>query len=291
MQLKLIDFGCATFLRHTPLKDRLRVINDVYSAPEVLNSRKEGRIVLGRYTDLYRCGALLYTILMKRAPSTGVPKDSFREGAFFKGDRWLPGSRKALSDSVKDLLTKLLSAKPHERPSCEEILAHEWMSVEDDESEDESEDGDEEKENTAILKEKTKLRDNGGVSRKNFLSMVPRLQVPIAPPTTRSQTGAQSHLPFLFPHQDLKRVNKLYDTTSTVVYCISEKKHENKVKREIKQLEGINETLYFSDAELKIIFISRCRSVYCRMPKVRHKPKANTKLNAALRLAYLAHPQ
>ena len=188
MQLKLIDFGCATFLRHTPLKDRLRVINDVYSAPEVLNSRKEGRIVLGRYTDLYRCGALLYTILMKRVPSTGVPKDSFREGAFFKGDRWLPGSRKALSDSVKDLLTKLLSAKPHERPSCEEILAHEWMSVEDDESEDESEDEDEEKENTAILKEKTKLRDNGGVSRKNFLSMVPRLQVPIAPPTTRSRT-------------------------------------------------------------------------------------------------------
>ena len=186
MQLKLIDFGCATFLRHTPLKDRLRVINDVYSAPEVLNSRKEGRIVLGRYTDLYRCGALLYTILMKRAPSTGVPKDAFREGAFFKGDRWLPGSHKALSDSVKDLLTKLLSANPYERPSCAEILAHEWMSMEDDESEDESEDEDKDKENTAIVKKKTKPQNSGGASTKNFLSMVPRLQVPVASPTTRS---------------------------------------------------------------------------------------------------------
>jgi serine/threonine protein kinase len=146
--LKLIDFGCASFLRHSQQGDEtaaklssssslssslstslssssiedsaLRPIVDTYSPPEVFAGRLSA---VGTPVDMYRLGATLYTTLQKCPPSHEVSRADRRQGVFSQKYRW-----RSLSAPCKDLVSRLLSFDPAARPTCAEVLAHPWLS-------------------------------------------------------------------------------------------------------------------------------------------------------------------
>ena len=154
LALKLIDFGCASFLRRqhdaadgNPGSDRpargggaadaaaevavptggkavaavgVGPIFDNYSPPEVFNGRLS---CVGFPVDMYRLGATLYTMLQKCPPSHEVPRADRRRGVFNQRYRWTH-----LSPSCRDLVSALLHADPDHRPTCAQVLAHPWLS-------------------------------------------------------------------------------------------------------------------------------------------------------------------
>jgi len=117
--LKLIDFGCACFLRRESNAERNRPIYDMHSPPEVVAGSANAATFSG---DMYRLGATLFTMLVKCPPSQGIATQDRINGAFCQQYRW-----KSLSIPCKDIITKLLSLNPNQRPTCAEVLAHPWV--------------------------------------------------------------------------------------------------------------------------------------------------------------------
>jgi len=117
--LKLIDFGCACFLKHQAAGSKGEMIFDCYTPPEVLR----GTAVANKAIDLYRLGATLYTLLQQCQPSYNVGPDERRLGAFCQLFRW-----PKLTAECQDLITKLLSMNPQDRPDCGAILSHPWLT-------------------------------------------------------------------------------------------------------------------------------------------------------------------
>lgn len=117
--LKLIDFGCACFLRRSSAAERNRPIYDTYSPPEVVNGSASAATFSG---DVYRLGSTLFTMLLKCPPSEGITSVDRMRGVFCQLYRW-----NSLSAPCKELITKLLSLDPAARPTCAEVLAHPWV--------------------------------------------------------------------------------------------------------------------------------------------------------------------
>jgi len=118
--LKLIDFGCACFLRRASNAERNRPIYDTYSPPEVLAGKANAATFSG---DMYRLGATLFTMLVKCPPSQGIAHYDRINGAFCQEYRW-----SSLSAPCKDIITRLLSLNPNHRPTCADVLAHPWVA-------------------------------------------------------------------------------------------------------------------------------------------------------------------
>lgn len=117
--LKLIDFGCACFLRRSSDAERNRPIYDTYSPPEVVSGAASAATLSG---DVYRLGSTLFTMLVKCPPSQGINSRDRMRGVFCQLYRW-----NSLSAPCKDLITKLLSPNPAARPTCAEVMAHPWV--------------------------------------------------------------------------------------------------------------------------------------------------------------------
>ncbi len=90
-----------------------------YAAPEVI----QGEEYDGAAVDMWSCGVILYTMLTGNIPfrSESVPQLSAQ---IRKGDYHIPPN---LSDSVSDLINRLLQPNPVKRATSLEVLSHPWL--------------------------------------------------------------------------------------------------------------------------------------------------------------------
>eukprot|EP00475_Leptophrys_vorax_P044115 TRINITY_DN8716_c0_g1_i1.p1 TRINITY_DN8716_c0_g1~~TRINITY_DN8716_c0_g1_i1.p1 ORF type:complete len:462 (-),score=11.02 TRINITY_DN8716_c0_g1_i1:80-1465(-) len=120
-RVKLTDFGMAAQSRPGGWVTG-RVGSLPYEAPEVMTKT--------RYTfkaDIWSLGIILYTMLSGKWPFYAKKKkdliEQIRAGRVdLSSGPWLTVSREA-----KDLIQRMLSRHPSQRPTCSEILQHPWL--------------------------------------------------------------------------------------------------------------------------------------------------------------------
>ncbi|XP_039053724.1 calcium-dependent protein kinase 33-like [Hibiscus syriacus] len=115
--LKATDFGFSVFIEEG--KQYLDIVGSAYYiAPEVL------RQSYGKEIDIWSAGVILYVLL------SGVPPfwaegilEAILEGVIdFESDPW-----PSISESAKDLVRKMLTMDPKERPTAAQALDHPWL--------------------------------------------------------------------------------------------------------------------------------------------------------------------
>eukprot|EP00253_Pinus_taeda_P035211 PITA_35211 len=123
-QIKLADFGQASFF--SPGQGSMQGIvgTPYYVAPEVLGGKDYGEKV-----DVWSAGVILYIMLSGVAPFPGETAQDIFEAVLygrlrFPTDRWL-----SISQSAKDLIRRMLSRDITKRVSADQVLDHPWVTT------------------------------------------------------------------------------------------------------------------------------------------------------------------
>lgn len=92
-------------------------------APEVVSRRSYGKAC-----DVWGAGVMLHVLLSGRLPFLGSGRrlqESISKGRIaLESPEW-----KAISSNAKELVLKMLSPNPHNRPTIADVLEHPWMRV------------------------------------------------------------------------------------------------------------------------------------------------------------------
>jgi len=127
--MKLIDFGCALIVKDDD------VVPDVagspyYVAPEVLGDYIKRTGSVWKAADMWSVGIIIFLFVCGYPPFNGDNQERIfshiRKGRY----KFPPASHTRLSDSVKDLISKLLLRDPRQRLSAEKVLKHPWITGE-----------------------------------------------------------------------------------------------------------------------------------------------------------------
>jgi calcium-dependent protein kinase len=119
--IKCIDFGASQFFKPGEVFKDL-VGTPSYMAPEVWNH------CYGQEADIWSSGVILYAMLSGTYPFGGDTNEEIRaelrkgEPPSFEYHPW-----PIISEDAKDLITKMLSHDPKQRPTASEVLNHRWM--------------------------------------------------------------------------------------------------------------------------------------------------------------------
>ncbi|KAB2055269.1 hypothetical protein ES319_A11G025100v1 [Gossypium barbadense] len=125
--LKATDFGLSTFFKPGDVfKDFVGTA--FYMAPEVLHWR------YGPEADIWSAGVILYVLLSGSPPFYGETEKSIFKSILQGNINFLSDPWPSVSDSAKDLLSKMLRQDPKERLSASEVLNHLWMREDGDAS-------------------------------------------------------------------------------------------------------------------------------------------------------------
>ncbi|KAK3726065.1 serine/threonine protein kinase [Vermiconidia calcicola] len=119
-RVKLVDFGSAAYIKSGPFDVFVGTID--YAAPEVLR----GLPYRGKEQDVWALGILLYTIVYKENPFYSIDE-------IMDHDLRVPY---VMSEACIDLIRKMLDRDVERRIGIEEVLNHEWCTVEDEETDD-----------------------------------------------------------------------------------------------------------------------------------------------------------
>lgn len=129
--IKIIDFGLAGDVNESPCKTPCGTAH--YAAPEVLSS-----LEYDQSADMWSLGVIIYTLLCGFPPffdQSNNMKNLYhliKKGQYsFPSPFW-----DEISDSAKDLITKLLAMDAKERLTAAEVLQHQWVANEDSAADD-----------------------------------------------------------------------------------------------------------------------------------------------------------
>ncbi|KAL6606297.1 hypothetical protein ACP70R_041950 [Stipagrostis hirtigluma subsp. patula] len=127
--IKLADFGLATYIQ--PGRSLSGMVGSpFYIAPEVLSGG------YNEAADVWSAGVILYILLSGIPPFWGKTKSKIFEcirstELRFPSDPW-----DRVSDSAKELITRMLRRDPRQRLTAKQVLEHSWMQEHADQSQD-----------------------------------------------------------------------------------------------------------------------------------------------------------
>lgn len=122
MELKLGDFGLATKLEFDGEKKRTICGTPNYIAPEVL----DGKVGHSFEVDVWSLGVIIYAMLIGKPPfETPDVKTTYKK---IRMNSYSFPDHVIISDSAKNLITKILNLEPTKRPTLDEIMAHPFMN-------------------------------------------------------------------------------------------------------------------------------------------------------------------
>jgi calcium-dependent protein kinase len=115
--LKIIDFGLSCRLGEASQR-RAKGSTPYYTAPEAISGN------CSKDSDLWSCGAIMYTMLCGRPPFNGESREdvisSIRRGTYS-----FPRGR--ISENGQHLIRKLMKLSPSKRYTAERALTHLWL--------------------------------------------------------------------------------------------------------------------------------------------------------------------
>lgn len=116
--LKIVDFGTSkSFIDNQVLRSQKGTAD--YMAPEVLESSYDNKC------DIWSCGVILYVFLYGYLPFNGADEEEVLE-KIHKGKYKFSENIK-VSDDAKNMIKMMLSYKPSERPSANQVLQSPWL--------------------------------------------------------------------------------------------------------------------------------------------------------------------
>lgn len=123
MELKLGDFGLATKLEFDGEKKRTICGTPNYIAPEVL----DGKVGHSFEVDVWSLGVIIYAMLIGKPPfETPDVKTTYKK---IRLNSYTFPEHVLISDSAKNIITKILHLDPTKRPTLDEIMAHPFMNT------------------------------------------------------------------------------------------------------------------------------------------------------------------
>jgi len=117
--IKITDFGLARFVENELATTACGTPN--YVAPEIIAGKGYSKEV-----DLWSIGVIIYTLIIGKPPfETSDVKTTYKR---IRMNAYNFPDTGTISDSARDLITKILNNDPTKRPTVDEILQHEWMN-------------------------------------------------------------------------------------------------------------------------------------------------------------------
>mmetsp|Transcript_24798 Transcript_24798/g.38589 ORF Transcript_24798/g.38589 Transcript_24798/m.38589 type:complete len:225 (+) Transcript_24798:218-892(+) len=122
--IKISDFGLARYVKSEEMA-RTTCGTPGYVAPEIILQKP-----YGKECDYWSIGVVLFILLSGSPPFyEDEDNDLFHKIKNVKYD-FSDEAWNHISEEAKDLVTQILKQNPLERISCEQMLAHPWMSME-----------------------------------------------------------------------------------------------------------------------------------------------------------------
>ena len=122
MEIKLGDFGLATKLDFDGEKKRTICGTPNYIAPEVL----EGKAGHSYEVDVWSLGVIIYTLIIGKPPfETSDVKATYKK---IRMNAYSFPEHVAISESARDIISKILIGDPTQRPTLDEMLAHPFLN-------------------------------------------------------------------------------------------------------------------------------------------------------------------
>lgn len=126
--VKIADFGFATYENVKKLESFKGT--KTYMAPEI----REQKVYNGKKSDIFAAGVILFTLVFGIFPFQDASKNDKYYKLLMSGNPesyWAAIGVSGAPLELQDLLFKMLSANPNDRPTLKEIENHPWMSQND----------------------------------------------------------------------------------------------------------------------------------------------------------------
>uniref|UniRef100_V5EQ41 Serine/threonine-protein kinase n=2 Tax=Kalmanozyma brasiliensis (strain GHG001) TaxID=1365824 RepID=V5EQ41_KALBG len=123
MHVKLGDFGLAALLKHPEERKKTVCGTPNYIAPEILYDQGQGHSF---EVDIWSVGVILYTLLVGKPPFQTPKVDEIYER--IRQNAYEIPVNAGLSAEAVDLITRILTHNPAQRPTLVQIMNHAWFS-------------------------------------------------------------------------------------------------------------------------------------------------------------------
>ncbi|TKY84812.1 hypothetical protein EX895_005892 [Sporisorium graminicola] len=122
MHVKIGDFGLAALLKHPEERKKTVCGTPNYIAPEILYDQGQGHSF---EVDIWSVGVIMYTLLVGKPPFQTPKVDEIYER--IRQNAYEIPEKAGLSTEAIDLITRILTHNPAQRPTLVQIMNHAWF--------------------------------------------------------------------------------------------------------------------------------------------------------------------